>query len=272
MNRGTTVLLALVGGLVAGIPLGGRLMPASAPDDDDEGAAAVTAAAVADAIGAEDISGPYDVQMGWPKDLSTLPGHEQWTYGGARGIFAESPNRVYLLGGGELPNLKRPRPEDFDVGASVQFLVGCRGGTQPATPPGAGDPPDPPGWSCGAGRSALSRALASTRGGALSIVVDEGTSSSSDAGGCCRACMRYVSPHEWKSMSAVDDHTHAITSSTTARNSCRRRTLMSLRRWTHFNRPTFMAWPPDGFYVSMAITARASPSSTRAASSSSISE
>jgi hypothetical protein len=141
MNKGTTVLLALVVGLAAGIPLGGRLMPASAPKDDDEGAATVTAAAVSDAIGAEDISGPYDVQMGWPKDLSTLPGHEQWTYGGARGIFAESPNRVYLLGGGELPNLKRPEVKKYsDVGPSVQFPVGgvpWRNANQ-ATPPGAG--------------------------------------------------------------------------------------------------------------------------------------
>jgi hypothetical protein len=65
--------------------------------------------AIPGAIGAEDISGPYEVVEGWPQDLSTLPGHEKWTYGGARGIFAESPNRVFLLGGGELPNLPRPQ-------------------------------------------------------------------------------------------------------------------------------------------------------------------
>src|SRR5262245_58908729 len=125
MNKGTTVLLALVVGLAAGLHLGGRLMPASAPANDGEAPATVSAAAVSEAIGAEDISGPYDVQMGWPKDLSTLPGHEQWTYGGARGIFAESPNRVYLLGGGELPNLKRPQVTKYSgVGLSIQFPVG----------------------------------------------------------------------------------------------------------------------------------------------------
>src|SRR3984893_1164001 len=94
-----------------------------------------------DAIGAEDISGPYEVQQGWPKDLSTLPGHENWTYGGARGVFAESPNRVFLLGGGELPNLKRPQTRLLtDIGPNVQFPVPGLPwrNANTATPPGAG--------------------------------------------------------------------------------------------------------------------------------------
>src|SRR5687768_13084850 len=98
MNKTVTILLSLAIGLAAGVPLGGRLM---SPDAEAESpTTTMSAAAVADAIGAQDISGPYDVQEGWPKDLATLPNHEQWTYGGARSIFAESPNRVYLLGGG----------------------------------------------------------------------------------------------------------------------------------------------------------------------------
>ena len=96
------VALALVAGLAAGIGVGTRLV---SPVQIVEAQAAATSAfsAVPGAIGAQDISGPYEVVAGWPKDLSTLPGHEKWTYGGARGVFAESPNRVYLLGGGELP-------------------------------------------------------------------------------------------------------------------------------------------------------------------------
>src|SRR5262245_64719757 len=116
MSRTATIVLALAVGLAAGIPLGGRLMPAPA------GAATGTASAVVNAIGAEDVSGPYEVVPGWPKDLSTLPGHEKWTFGGARGIFAESPNRVYLLNGGELPNIPRPNTRLLpDVGQNVQF-------------------------------------------------------------------------------------------------------------------------------------------------------
>jgi len=61
--------------------------------------------AVKDSVGAQDVSGPYEVVQNWPQDLAELPGHEKWTYGGARSVFAESPDRVFLLGGGELVDL-----------------------------------------------------------------------------------------------------------------------------------------------------------------------
>ena len=113
--------------------------------------------AVPDAIGAQDVSGPYEVVEGWPKDLSTLPGHEKWTYGGARGIFAESPNRVYLLGGGELPNIPRPQTKLLpDIGPNVQFpLAGLPWrNANTATPPGAGGSGQDPakGMECGEAR------------------------------------------------------------------------------------------------------------------------
>src|SRR5688572_33404379 len=108
MSKTLTVVLALAVGLTVGILLTSRLMTPGA--EAQTGRTTITSfSAVPDAIGAQDISGPYEVVEGWPKDLSTLPGHEKWTYGGARGIFAESPNRVYLLGGGELPNIPRPQ-------------------------------------------------------------------------------------------------------------------------------------------------------------------
>ena len=104
-----------------GVALGLHVLhPAAAREET----ASASFSAVTAAIGAEDISGPYDVVEGWPKDLSTLPGHEKWTYGGARGIFAESPNRVYLLGGGELPNLPRPQARQFpEIGPNVIFPI-----------------------------------------------------------------------------------------------------------------------------------------------------
>src|SRR4029453_1015870 len=139
MSRTATAALALVVGLAAGIPLGGRLMsPAAAPAAAAPGTAF---SAVPDAIGAQDISGPYEAVEGWPQDLATLPGHEKWTYGGARGIFAESPNRVFLLGGGELPKIARPQTRLFpDIGPNVQFpLAGLPWrNANTATPPGAG--------------------------------------------------------------------------------------------------------------------------------------
>jgi hypothetical protein len=67
--------------------------------------------------------------------------HEKWTYGGARGIFAESPNRVFLLGGGELPNMPRPRTRLMpEIGPNVQFPVPGLPwrNANTASPPGAG--------------------------------------------------------------------------------------------------------------------------------------
>src|SRR5215472_17132651 len=93
MNKTVTVVSALAVGLAAGIAAGSRLM--NAPAEAQTAPAPASFSAVPGAIGAEDISGPYEVVEGWPKDLSTLPGHEKWTYGGARGVFAESPNRVF---------------------------------------------------------------------------------------------------------------------------------------------------------------------------------
>jgi hypothetical protein len=264
MNKGTTVLLALVVGLAAGIPLGGRLMPASAPDNDEGGAATVTAAAVADAIGAQDISGPYDVQVGWPKDLSTLPGHEQWTYGGARGIFAESPNRVYLLGGGELPNLKRPEVRKYsDVGPSIQFPVGgvpWRNANQ-ATPPGAGGSGQDParGMELWRGSQPPYRELGvDARWEHCLIVVDAEGNIIEQWTQWDKLFKRphavYVSPYDReKHVWVVDDHTHAIYKFTNDGKQLVQ-TIgtpnVSGADGTHFNRPTFLAWLPDGsFYV-----------------------
>ncbi|MSO82424.1 MAG: hypothetical protein EXQ53_03890 [Acidobacteria bacterium] len=53
------------------------------------------------------MTGPYNVARDWPKDISTLPGNEKWTWGAGQGVFAESPNRVYVLQRGQLPVLPR---------------------------------------------------------------------------------------------------------------------------------------------------------------------
>src|SRR5262249_35212539 len=121
MNRTVTIVFAMSVGVAIGVTGGSRLVNLSA---EAQTAAMTSFSAVPGAIGEEDISGPYEVQQGWPKDISTLPGHEKWTYGGARGIFAESPNRVFLLGGSELPKMARPRNRYLtDVGPNVQFPI-----------------------------------------------------------------------------------------------------------------------------------------------------
>src|SRR5215510_6026709 len=59
--------------------------------------------------GGQDIFGAYEVVKGWPKDISTIPGNEKWTYGAGQSVYAENPNRVFMLFRGELPNIKRPQ-------------------------------------------------------------------------------------------------------------------------------------------------------------------
>ena len=81
-------------------------------------------AAVPGAIGSEDLTGPYEVVKDWPKDISTLPGNEKWTYGAGQGVFAESPNRVFMLFRGQLPKLAAPRATLLpQVGPSISFPV-----------------------------------------------------------------------------------------------------------------------------------------------------
>ena len=66
-------------------------------------------AAIPGSLGAEDVDGPYEVVKGWPKDVSTLPGNEKWTYGAAesralskrhkirkRGVFADTALRFWI--------------------------------------------------------------------------------------------------------------------------------------------------------------------------------
>ena len=52
--------------------------------------------------GGEDpyLNGPYSVQTNWPQPI---PGHEDWVWGASTGVFAESPDRVFVVQRGELP-------------------------------------------------------------------------------------------------------------------------------------------------------------------------
>src|SRR4051812_16693873 len=83
--------------------LGGRLSPVQgqAPPQARTDATAEK--------GGQDVFGAYDVVPNWPKPLSSLPGHEKWTYGAGQSVFAESPNRVFILQRGELPVVERPK-------------------------------------------------------------------------------------------------------------------------------------------------------------------
>ncbi|MBI2833753.1 MAG: hypothetical protein HYX76_04935 [Acidobacteria bacterium] len=52
--------------------------------------------------GGEEETGPYDVVVEWPQ---ALPGHDGWTWGSTAGVFAETPNKIFIFQRGELPVL-----------------------------------------------------------------------------------------------------------------------------------------------------------------------
>jgi len=259
MNK--TILFALAVGVAVGVAGGSRLFN---PPAEAQTGATTSFSAVPGAIGEQDISGPYQVQAGWPKDLSTLPGHEKWTYGGARGIFAESPNRVFLLGGGELPKMARPQTKLLtDVGPNVQFPV-------PGLPWRNANTASPPG--AGGSRQDAAKGMEMWRGSAAPfrelgvdarwhhsiIVVDAQGNITEDWTQWDNMFKRphavYISPYDaQKHVWIVDDHTHAIYKFTNDG----KQLVQTIGTpnvpgadGTHFNRPTFMAWLPDGtFYV-----------------------
>ena len=66
-------------------------------------AAPTDATAVAREKGGGDETGPYEVVPNWPQ-----PVHEDWTWGRTPAVWAESPNKVYVLQSAELPNLDQP--------------------------------------------------------------------------------------------------------------------------------------------------------------------
>ena len=106
------------------------------------GANAVTrVAAVPSEKGGQDIFGAYEAVPGWPKKLSTIPGHGPWTFGAGQSVFAESPDRVYVVQRGELPDIPRPMTKKLsDLAPSIAFPIGrlpWRDATT-ASPPGNG--------------------------------------------------------------------------------------------------------------------------------------
>ena len=100
-GRRGLVILVTVASAVAILLVAGRI-----PVVQGQGAQGPRFAAVPGEKGGQDIFGGYEVVPNWPKPLSdACPGNEKWTYGAGQSVFAESPNRVFVLQRGELPNI-----------------------------------------------------------------------------------------------------------------------------------------------------------------------
>jgi len=219
------------------------------------------AAVFAGRKGGQDTFGPYAVVADWPKPLAQLAGHDGWTYGAAQSVFAESPDRVFVLQRGELPVVERPATQRLrDVAPSVEFPVfrlPIRSATV-ASPPAGGAagqmPPD--------GLKAWQE-----QGGVLGVdarwehcvlvldrdgnIVEQWTQWDSLL---ARPHAVYVSPYDpEKHVWIVDDFRHAIFKFTNDGKTL----VQTIGTYgvpgadaAHFFRPTFMAWLPDGtFFV-----------------------
>ena len=93
--------LARGGGIALAAMLVASCAPPSAPAESEPAAEpAVTEK------GGADVTGPYDVVEDWPKPHPT---HPDWTSGRTGGVWAVSPDRIFILQTGELPVLEGPR-------------------------------------------------------------------------------------------------------------------------------------------------------------------
>ncbi|HZP33234.1 MAG TPA: hypothetical protein VFB23_07700 [Candidatus Acidoferrales bacterium] len=250
MRRAGLTLFAIAFGVVIGFFLANRWTVRG------QGRAGSGFAAVPGEVGGWDLTGPYDVVKDWPKPLSQLPGHEKWTWGSVEGVYAESPNRVFIFQRGELPLMKRPQSKPVpEFGPSLSFPVGqvpFRNASQGpvSSPPGAGapgaDPSDPAqAWKGKMGYDA--------RWEHLLVAVDANGNITEQWTQWDSLFKRphaiYINPYDPdKHVWVVDDHNHVLFKFTHDG----KQLVQTIGTKgvagdddKHFNRPTYIAWLPD---------------------------
>ena len=89
-------------------------------------------AAIPGTKGGQDMFGAYEIVKGWPKDISTVPGNEKWTYGAGQGDLRGKPEPHFHVIRGELPIFRgRKRNRCRSSAQAFNFrLAGCRGATR----------------------------------------------------------------------------------------------------------------------------------------------
>src|ERR1039457_4572595 len=117
--------LAIILVVVLALALGLVLFSSRVSSVEAQGKPGAGFAAIPGTVGGQDTFGAYEPVKDWPKDISTLPGNQAWTWGAGQGVYAENPNRVFLLFRGELPNIKRPATKLIpEFGPSLTFPIG----------------------------------------------------------------------------------------------------------------------------------------------------
>ena len=245
VTLGTSAILIAVAGLLGS---------ASAQDP-----ATRSYAAVQGQTGGQDMFGAYDVDADWPKDISSLPGAENWTYGAGQSVFAESADRVFYLQRGLLPKIDAPTPRRMpEVAPSVTFPQSgiWRNATRSSLPGSGGTgglaEEGVTGWIAGGGRLGIDSkwqycVIVFDREGNAIETWDQWDSMLQ------RPHWVGINPydperHVW----IIDDHKHVIHKFTNDGTTL----VQTIGTYgelgadeTHFNRPTFMAWFPDSSFV-----------------------
>jgi peptidylamidoglycolate lyase len=242
MSRRIGILVAGVVGCLMIYLFGGRLLPVLG-----QAGVAHSYAAIPGEKGGQDTWGPYTIAENWPKPLSALPGNEKWTWGAAEGIFAESPNRIYLFERGELPVLTRPKNTPIpQFGPSLSFPTNEVPFRNASQGPVAALPGEGAAWQGKEGVDAKWEHCLLVVDSEGNIVEDWSQWNSLFK----RPHSIYINEYDpTKAVWAVDDARHAIFKF----SHDGKELLQTLGTPNvpgnddkHFNRPTFIAWLPDG--------------------------
>ena len=204
--------------------------------------------------GGQEQSGQYEVVRDWPKPLTALPGHEKWTWGSPEGIFAENPNRIYVVERGELPFLTRMKNTPIpQFGPSLSFPVNqapMRNASQGpvAAAPGEGGTGETPGGPGFLGKDGIDY-----RWEHVFLILDHEGNIVENLSQWDKMFKRphavYINPYDpEKHVWVVEDARCQIYEFTNDG----KKIVMTLGTANepgadakHFNRPTFLAWLPD---------------------------
>ncbi len=236
------VLMAVLAIVYRNTPVQGQARPASF-------------AAVPSEKGGQDPFGAYEIVKDWPKPISGLPGLAKWTWGAGEGVFAETPNHVFILQRGLLPNMERPKTAKLpQLGPNLEFPMGrlpWRDATS-ASPPGAletkdgkvGDDSD-----VGVAGTDFLWSHIITVADAQGNLIEDWTQWDKMFR---RPHAIYISPYDpQKRVFIVDDYRQAVfIFSHDGKQLLKTLGVPNVHASdaTHFYRPTYIAWDPDGTY------------------------
>jgi 6-phosphogluconolactonase (cycloisomerase 2 family) len=252
MRRSIAVFLGILAifGVIFGL---GFLIGSKVSSVQAQGKPGLGFAAIPGVVGGQDPFGPYEVVKDWPKDISTLPGNENWTWGAGQSVYAENPSRIFLLFRGELPKIKRPETRQLpEFGPSLTFPIGrlpWRDATVAALPGAGGsgqDPDDGPKlWKGTVGVDAKWEHCL-TVVDANGNIIEQWTQWDKIMK---RPHFITINPYDpEKHVWVVDDHMHAIYKfSHDGKQLVQTIGTPTVKGadGTHFNRPTFLNWLPD---------------------------